>query len=77
VLVVGLGTALCALGEWLSGLGSDLPNGWVAYAPLSHQFDAGLHTWVRLVIWIALIALWVASSLWLLGAETPRRGDGA
>lgn len=71
VIVVGLGVALCVLGEWLNGLGSNLNYGWVAYAPLSNQVNnVGLHPWVRLIIWIVLIALWLAVSVRFLRSET-------
>jgi hypothetical protein len=76
VIVVGLGVALYALGEWLTALGSNLPYGWVAYAPVSGQFGPdGLHPWVRLLIWLALIALWVISSVRLLGMEISDTSD--
>lgn len=72
VIVVGLAVALYAFGEWLTGLGSNLNVGWVAYAPLGSQSNiTGLHPWVRLVIWIILIALWVGASLRLLRSKTP------
>jgi heme/copper-type cytochrome/quinol oxidase subunit 1 len=76
VIVVGLGVALLALGEWLTALGSNLPYGWVAYAPLSGQFGPdGLHPWVRLIIWLVLITVWVLLSLRLLGTETSDLND--
>lgn len=72
VIVVGLAFALYVLGEWLNGLGSNLNYGWVAYAPLSNQVNnVGLHPWVRLIIWIALVAVWVAASLQLLKSKSP------
>lgn len=67
VAIVGLGIALYVFGTWFTGLGSNLPNGWVAYAPLSNQFNVtGLHPWVRLIIWIVLVAVWTLVSVWLL-----------
>ena len=67
ITVVGLGVAVYVSGEWLTSLGSRLPAGWVAYAPLeSTPTVGGLHSWVRLVIWLALIAAWTASSVALL-----------
>ena len=72
VFVIAIGAAFYVLGEWLTGLGSHLPSGWAAYAPMSNQFNtAGLHPWVRLVIWIILIAVWAALSMPLLRAESP------
>jgi len=71
VIVIGLGAALYALGQWLTSLGSNLPYGWVAYAPLSKQFGPdGLHPWARLLIWLALIVIWVATSALLLRSGT-------
>jgi hypothetical protein len=76
VIVIGLAVALCALGDWLTGLGSNLNYGWVAYAPLGNQDNfTGLHPWVRLLIWIVLIAFWVAASLMLFKSRSPRRGE--
>jgi len=70
VIIVGLAFALYVLGEWLNGLGSTLNYGWVAFAPLGNQINnVGLHPWVRLVIWIVLVALWVAVSLRLLRSK--------
>jgi hypothetical protein len=77
VIIVGFTTALYALGEWLTGLGSNLPTGWVGYAPIGDQFSTvGLHPWVRLVIWIVLVAVWVFASVKLLGTKFPDRNDG-
>lgn len=77
VIVIGLGAAFYAFGGWLTGLGSKLPYGWVAYAPLSKQFNTvGVHPWVRLVIWLVLVAVWVFTSLVLLRTGPPdRNGD--
>ena len=75
VIVVGLGAALYVLGQWMMSLGSHL-TGWVGYAPLSNQFPfQGLHPWLRLAIWLVLIALWVLSSAALLGSDNPREHD--
>jgi hypothetical protein len=70
VIVVGLGAALFVFGQWLTALGSHLPYGWVGYAPLSKEFGPdGLHPWVRLVIWLILIAIWAVTSAVLLRSE--------
>jgi hypothetical protein len=72
VTIVGLGAALYVFGIWFTGLDSNLPYGWVAYAPLSNQFNVtGLHPWVRLIIWIVLIAVWALVSVWLLRVDSP------
>ena len=76
--MVGLGAALYVLGQWLTQLGSALPYGWVAYAPLSNQYGPdGLHPWVRLLIWLVLIAAWVALSLTLLRTELSDHGSAS
>jgi heme/copper-type cytochrome/quinol oxidase subunit 1 len=75
VLVVGLGFAGYVLGTWLTNLDNGF-TGWTAYAPLSNNtftlVHGGLRPWVRVVIWLCIIALWVLTSLWLL---RPERGD--
>lgn len=44
--------------------------GWVAYAPTSNSYnfpsEGGLHPWVRLILWLALIGLWTGLSALLL-----------
>ncbi|NNN09473.1 MAG: hypothetical protein HKL85_09820 [Acidimicrobiaceae bacterium] len=74
VVVIGLGLALYVLGGWLTNLGSHSPVGWVAYAPLSTE-DAfgGFHPWLRLIIWLLVIAVWVRSSTALLSAKSSGR----
>jgi heme/copper-type cytochrome/quinol oxidase subunit 1 len=67
VVVVGMGLALYVFGLWAIALGAHLPTGWTGYAPLqSNQavsfLEGGLHPWVRLVIWLVLIAVWVGLS---------------
>ena len=65
--------ALVLLGEWVTALGTHANYGWVAYAPLSNSFNrwaGGLHPWVRLVVWLLLLVLWVSLSLVIL--RTPR-----
>jgi heme/copper-type cytochrome/quinol oxidase subunit 1 len=76
VFVVGLAAMTSVFGTWLTGLGSRVNFGWVAYAPLSKSVNAGdfggLHPWVRLVLWLILIALWAGlSTLLLRTAKTP------
>lgn len=72
VIVVGVAVALVVLGEWLTSLGSKLNYGWVAYAPLSNSNASlnGLHLWVRMVIWLVLVVVWVLVSLVLLRSTT-------
>lgn len=67
VVVVGLGLALYFFGGWVTT--RDTFSGWVAYAPLSNTVKVpggGLHPWVRVLIWLGLIFLWVVASVGLL-----------
>jgi hypothetical protein len=78
-VVVGLGVAVYLLGVWLTTIGSHSDTGWTGYAPTSNSnftvFNGGLHPWVRLLIWLALILLWVAASLVLLKEPAPSHFD--
>jgi heme/copper-type cytochrome/quinol oxidase subunit 1 len=70
VLVIGFGAGLYLLGTWLTSLGEG-NFGWVAYAPLSNavntaDFPGGLNLGARLLIWLALILIWVGTSVVLL-----------
>jgi hypothetical protein len=68
--VLGLAFAAFVFGDWVTGLGSRVNFGWVAYAPLNNSANpgnfGGLHPWVRLVIWLLLISLWAGLSMCLL-----------
>jgi len=80
VVVVGLGVALYFFGSWVTtrGIGA---TGWVAYAPLSNTYNTpglpgALHPWIRLVIWLFLVLVWVIASVTLLRSPGPsRQGD--
>lgn len=68
MIVIGLGVGLYAFGGWITTRGS-LGYGWEAYAPLSNSYGTqvgGSHPWVRLLICLALILIWVIVSLLLL-----------
>jgi hypothetical protein len=75
-VIVGLGAGLYLIGSWLTSL--DSFTGWVGYAPLQQNtatfetapYLSGLHPWVRLVIWLVLIAVWVGVSLALLRSSS-------
>ena len=75
VVVVALGVAVLAFGSWVTRLGRHA-SGWVAYTPLSNSATVpdlgGLHSWVRLVIWLVLICAWAALSVGLLRTRRPR-----
>jgi len=71
-VLIGLGVGLLAFGRWVTDLGA---QGWVSYAPLSSQpsgSPGGLHAWVRLVVWLALIAAWTVLAVVML-----RNGQGS
>lgn len=74
VVVVGLGIGLGFFGLWLTSL--DRPPASIAYAPFSGAYVAvgGLHPWLQLLIWLALVAVWVAASVNLL--QDPPDPDG-
>ena len=75
VVLIGLAAGLFFFGDWLTTRGESV--GWVAYAPLSNSINSdgirpGLHPWVRLLIWLVLIAIWVVVGLLLLRSGTER-----
>jgi hypothetical protein len=83
VIVIGLGVGLAVFGLWATSQG--IASGWVGYAPLSSSaayrsslsiaFAGGLHPWVRLVIWLALIVFWTVVSIVFLRSPSERRHD--
>lgn len=81
ILVIGLGFALSLFGDWVTALGSRANVGWVAYAPLSSSYNfpafGGFHPWVRLVMWLVLIAVWTGLSVLLLRGSHPGPRDDA
>jgi heme/copper-type cytochrome/quinol oxidase subunit 1 len=69
VVVIALGLALWAVGNYVVSLGSGLGPGWYAYAPLTAGAYApgrGLHAWVRVIIWLVLIGAWALASVRVL-----------
>ena len=80
VIVVGLGVVLYFFGAWVTTRGTGA-TGWVGYAPLTNPYTTpnafgGLHTWVRLVIWLFLALVWVVASVVLLRTP-PTPNDSA
>jgi hypothetical protein len=80
IVVVGMGLALYVFGLWATAIGAQLPNGWTGYAPLqSNQavsfLEGGLHPWVRLVIWLVLIVVWVGLSCEVLRDRSSKPED--
>jgi heme/copper-type cytochrome/quinol oxidase subunit 1 len=77
VAVIAWGMALGAAGLYLTSLGSASGFGWYAYAPLAHSVafpHTGLPGWARLIIWLALIALWALGSVWVLRPAPEAEG---
>ncbi len=85
VMVVGLGIACYFFGAWVTSRGTGWPGGgtgWTGYAPLTNPYDTpnligGLHPWVRMVIWLVLVLVWVVASVLLLRSRTAPKGLGA
>ena len=75
MVTFGVGAGLFFFGSWLTTLGR-VGSGWVAYAPLSNTIDAsnlpagGLHPWAPLMIWLALIGVWVLVGVVLLRSRS-------
>lgn len=67
ILVIGLGIALLAVGESLSGLlVPRVPTGWTGYAPLlARSFAYPGWPGFLLVLRLVLTAVWVAVSLFI------------
>ena len=69
VVVVALGLALGVIGTYLVSLGSGIRFGWYAHSPLTATLQApstGLPAWLRLIIWLAPIVVWVLASIRVL-----------
>jgi hypothetical protein len=76
ILVIGLGAAIFFFGGWVTTRGA--LTGWVAYAPLSNTANfpnMGLHPWVRLLIWLALILVWLVFSVAVLRSPSSSEGS--
>lgn len=65
VLVIGMGLVLCVFGLWVTHIGSHGLGARRAMA-LLRPGAGGVPPWGRFLIWLMLIALWSAASLWLL-----------
>jgi heme/copper-type cytochrome/quinol oxidase subunit 1 len=79
VVIIGFGAGLFVVGSWLTTRGGR--TGWVAYAPLSSALDGsgppgpGLHAWVRLLIWLVLIVLWIVVGVVLLRSRATENAS--
>lgn len=78
VIVVALGFALIVFGLYVNTLGRPIV-GWVGYAPLTSSKIASPSTgwpgWVRLIIWLALTAIWASSSVMVLQSTRDGRAE--
>lgn len=77
VLVVALAAALDVIALYLTTIGAGTPAdfGWFGYAPLTNSSpldSGGPPAWARLLIWLALIAVWVVGSLRLLKSRPAK-----
>jgi heme/copper-type cytochrome/quinol oxidase subunit 1 len=79
VVIVGLGVALLFIGAYVTSLGGTVyATGWTGYAPLSVaplRAPGGLHPCVQLLVWLALVVVWVVGSLRILHRRELRSGD--
>ncbi len=80
MLSIGAGLALLVIGRAAErGGGEFYGGGWFGYTPLSPVPDAPFllrHSGLRLLVWLVLIAAWVALSLWLFHDREGSQGDG-
>jgi heme/copper-type cytochrome/quinol oxidase subunit 1 len=79
ILVVALALAFAVLGRYLvslGGIGHHGNFGWYAYAPLNSSSpvpSGGTRPWLRVLVWLGLIAVWAMASARLLRAASKRR----
>jgi hypothetical protein len=80
IVVVAFGMAFGVVGSYLVNLGSRTNLGWFAYAPLGSSFvhlpGTGLPAWLRLIIWLGLVAVWALISVGVL-RESAEDGSDA
>ena len=73
VVVVALGLALAFLGRWIVAERAVAWRALGAHLPVAHP---GLRPWVRLLVWLALLAAWAAASVWILRSARAGPGSG-
>jgi len=76
-ILVGLAAALAVLGHWVTQLGRHPFSGWTGYAPLMTPGDltvGGPHPWLRVLIWLVIVAFWTVIA-WLL-LRDPAASEG-
>jgi tryptophan-rich sensory protein len=75
VVVIALGLALLAVGNYLISLGQPrIAFGWTGYAPLSTP-SIGQPGWLSLIVWLALASLWAVASIRLLRPPSHEDSD--
>lgn len=79
VVIVGLGVSLLFVGDYVTSLGeTGYATGWTGYAPLQVtplRGLGGLHPWAQLLIWLALVIVWVVGSLRILHRRERPGGE--
>jgi hypothetical protein len=71
VIIIGTGIALFLIGQWFLHtveFGSSVPRGQAFYSPLTTGPTPRimLHSWVVLIFWLLVTAVWMTFSLVLL-----------
>jgi hypothetical protein len=85
VLLIGFGLGLGFLGRFLTHIqnGPALLRGWTGYAPIARVAPLALlrhdvvPPWGRLLIWLALVAVWTVLAYWMLQPGGMNRRDDA
>ena len=70
VLVVGFAAMLLFIGDYATSAGT--MTGWAGYAPMFSApllAPGGLPAWLRLLVWLALVVIWVGGSLPLMASR--------
>jgi hypothetical protein len=78
VVVIALGLALWAVGGSLVSLGSGSGFGVTGIFIAGGGFapSGGLHTWLRLIIWLVLIGVWALGSVRVLRPTSENASSG-
>jgi len=78
VVSIATGVALLMVGRAAETWQDNPGDGWFGYVPLTRSISISgpflfRHPGLRLLMWLALIAVWTAVSLWLFGAGAGNR----
>jgi hypothetical protein len=77
VIVVGLGAALLFVGDYVTSLGAGLGDSAPLLSSSAFYASAGLNAGVQLLVWLVLVAVWAAVSLFILRSRAEVPGDDA